>query len=170
MIGNDKALQAHAVHQQGAQVFQTGIFNFVVLRNQTAQCNACKRVEQPQKRVKNLAADVIEVDVDAVRAGRGELSVQVAAAVVYAGIKTELACDVLAFGRAAGDANDATAFDLRNLAGDAANRAARSGHDHGLACLGHADVEQADPCGNAGHTHHAKRSRPGCQRRVHRAQ
>src|SRR6185369_4188320 len=71
--------------------------------------------------------------------------------VVDARVEAELARHVLALGWPAGKADGAASVNLRELAHDAADRAAGGGNDHGLARLRLADLQQAVPRGDAGH-------------------
>ena len=58
--------------------------------------------------------------------------------------------------RAAGDADDPAALDLRDLADDLADRTGRGRDDHGLAGVRLADLEQPEVGGHAGHAEHAE--------------
>ena len=69
--------------------------------------------------VGKLAADVVEINVDAGRADFLELRHVVRyAAIVECGVKTKVFGDVQDFFLAAGDSHDAAAAELRNLADD----------------------------------------------------
>ena len=102
-------------------------------------------------------ADVLEVDVDALRAGGFQPLGQVGLAVVEAGVEAEFLLDEAALPFAAGDADDATALDLGDLADHRADRPGRRRHDERLAGLRFADVEQAGVGGQARHPEHAQR-------------
>ena len=82
--------------------------------------------------------------------------------VVDRGVEAELAHDVVALLAAAGDADGATAFDLRDLPDHHADRAGRAGDDDRLARLRLADVEQAEV---RRHARHAERAEIHRQRR-----
>ena len=69
------------------------------------------------------------------------------------------------FSLAAGDAHDAAALELGDLADEPADGAGGAGHDHRLALLRLADVEQAEVGGHAGH---AERAQVDGQRRERR--
>ena len=98
---------------------------------------------------KTLAADVLEVHVDAVGAGGGQLLRQVGVVAVEAGIEAQLVDHRAALGRAAGNPDHPAAQDLRDLPDRRAHRAACGGHDHRLAGLRPADVGQAHVGGEA---------------------
>jgi hypothetical protein len=81
------------------------------MRDQAADRDARKRVEQREHRLEHRAADVLEIDVDALRAGVLQLRGQIGIAVVEAIVKAELVLHVVAFVLAAGDADRAGALD-----------------------------------------------------------
>ena len=86
-------------------------------------------------RVEHRPADVVEVDVDAVRAGRPQRRSRSCALVVHAGVEAQLLDDVAALRLAAGDADGPAALDLGDLADDRADRARGRRDDHRLARL-----------------------------------
>ena len=65
-------------------------FGRVVLRDQPADRHARERIEQRQHRVEHRAADILEIDVDAFRAGGLELLGEIRRAVIDAGVEAEL--------------------------------------------------------------------------------
>src|SRR4030095_5706810 len=67
VVRDDEALQQHPVDQERAQVGAGHRPRRVVLRAQPAEGNARVHVDVPEHRVEDRAADVLEVDVDAVR-------------------------------------------------------------------------------------------------------
>ena len=69
----------------------------VVLRDRAADDDACTPVEQQQQRIEDLAADVVEIDVDALRAVLREAGLHVFRLVVDGGVEAELVDDVLHF-------------------------------------------------------------------------
>src|SRR4051812_7784862 len=121
-VGDDEALDLDAVGQDRLKGLHAVGFGGVVLRDQSADRNARKGVHATQRRVENLAADVLEIAVDAVRRSGLELIVQRAGLVVDASVEAELLHHVIAFLSAAGDAHRAAALDLRDLADHAADR------------------------------------------------
>ena len=118
-----------------------------------------------------VAADIVEIDVDAVGAGRAQRRVEVLLGlVVDAGVEAELVLHEGALLRAAGDADHAAAHDLADLAHHLADRAGRRRDDDGLARLGLADIEQAEIGGHARHAEHAVGGRDRRQRGIDLAQ
>ena len=107
----------------------------VVMGDQAAHRHARKRVEQREHRLEHRAADILEIDVDALRAGVLQLGGQIRIAVVETGIEAELLHDVVALVLAAGDADRACALDLGDLAHGRADRTGSAGDDDGLALL-----------------------------------
>src|ERR1700682_3891720 len=111
--------------------------------DQAADGHARERVEQREYRLEHGTADVLEVNVDALRAGLFQLRRKMRIAVIEAIVKAEFLFDVVAFVLAAGDADRACALDPRDLSDRRADRAgSRRNHD-GLASPRLADVEQA---------------------------
>ena len=84
---------------------------------------------------------------------------EIGAAVVDAGVEAEFVDDVAAFFGAAGNADDAAALELGDLADHRADRAGGSGDHDGFAGLRLANVEQAHVGGEAGHAEDAQRQR-----------
>ena len=149
-----------SVDQQQRQPVRAGRRRLVVVvRDKPAHRHARADVEQRQHRVEHRAADVLEIDVDAVRAGGGEALGQLRIAAVEADVEAELFDRVAALVGAAGDADHARALELGDLPDHRADRTGRRGHDHGFARLGLADVEQADVGGERGHAEPAQRQR-----------
>ena len=95
----------------------------VVPGDQAAHRHARVRVQQRQHRGQHRAADVLEVDIDALGRRRAEQLAQVRVAVIDAGIEAERLHRVLALLRAAGDADHAAALELGDLADERADRA-----------------------------------------------
>ena len=127
--------------------------------DQAAHRNPRERVEQRKHRLEHRAADVLEIDVDAFRAGFLQLRGKLRIAVVKAIVEAEFVLDVVAFVLAAGDAHGARALDPGDLPDRRADRAGSGGDDDGLAWLRLADVEQPGIGGHAGHAEHANRGR-----------
>ena len=92
-------------------------------------------VEAHEDLVHDLAADVLEVHVDAVRRGGRELLAPVGGRAVHAGVEAKLLDGVPALLRAARDPHRAGAARLDDLAGDRADGAAGRRDHHGLARL-----------------------------------
>src|SRR5262249_30665293 len=131
----------------------------VVLCDQAADGDARKRIEQWKDRVPHRAADVFEIDVDAVRAGVGQLFGEVRRTVIDDSVEAQLVAHVRALTRAAGDPHSPSALDHGDLAYSRADRPAGRSHRHGLARPRVADNQQPGPGGKPGHAQHAQRSR-----------
>ena len=116
-----------------------------VLRDQAAQRDTRVGVQKRQHALEDVAADALEVDVDAVRACDRQVLGIARRAVRYAGMKTEIVCDKVTLLRRPGDAHDAAAMEFRNLARRLADAARRGGHHDGFPGLwpalhGHARI------------------------------
>ena len=66
-------------------------FGVVVMRDQAAHRNARERVEQRKHRLEHRAADILEIDVDAFRAGGLQLGREIGIAVIEAVVEAEFA-------------------------------------------------------------------------------
>src|SRR5712692_1736797 len=155
-VEHDHALQLDAVDEHCPQILVAVGLGGVVFGDQAANHDARIRVRQPQRGVENLAAYVLEVDVDAFRACLLEAPMEVARLVVDAGIEAQLAGDVVAFLLAARDADRAAAPDLRQLPHHAADRARGGRHHHRLARLRLSDVLQPEIRRDSRHADHAE--------------
>src|SRR5438552_354655 len=158
-VEHDHALHPDAVDEHQAQVPQSVRLGRAVVGDHAADDDARKKVGEPQHRVEDLAADVVEIHIGALRAGGLQVAVQAARLVIDAGVEAELARHVLGFLAAAGDADGVAAPDLRELPDDAADRARGRGHHHGLARLRQADFLQAEVRGHARHAEDAEVTR-----------
>ncbi len=105
--------------------------------------------------VEDLAADVVEEDVDVVGRVLAQVGEDVVLLVVDRGVEPELLQqrDLL---RAAGDPDGARALDLRDLPNDGADGPGRAGDQHGVAFLQAPDLEQPEVRGQAGHPERAE--------------
>src|SRR2546425_2609540 len=112
-VEHDHALHLDAVDEHEAQVPHRVRLSRAVVGDHAADDDARKKVREPQHRVEDLAADVVEIHIGALRAGGLQVAMQVARLVIDAGVEAELARHVLAFLAAAGDADGAAAPDLR---------------------------------------------------------
>src|SRR5258708_38991854 len=77
------------------------------MRDQAAHGNARERIEQRERRLEHRAADILEIDVNAFRAGILEFRGEIGIAVIEAIIEAELVLDVVALVLATGDADGA---------------------------------------------------------------
>ena len=113
-----------------------------------------------QRGVEQLAADVVEVDVDTVGSGPAHLTQQVTLAPVDDFVEAEVAQpgDLV---RAAGDADDPAPLGLGQLGDGGSHSAGRGRDEDGVTGLGPADVLEPEPRGHAGHP---ERAEPGAHR------
>ena len=112
-----------------------------------------------QRGVENVAADIIEVDIDALGAVFLQSLLHVAGFVVDRSVEAELVDQVAALVRAAGNADRAAALDFRDLSDDGADGAGRAGYDNGLSGLRLAYFEQAEIGGQSRHSQRAEEDR-----------
>ena len=94
-VEHDEPLHAQALGEDGAEILRPRRgFGGGIARDQTAERDATMDVHLQQDRVEDVAADVFEVDVDAVGAGSLEAGCEIAGLVVDAGIEAEFVGDV----------------------------------------------------------------------------
>src|SRR2546427_89123 len=122
VIADDEPADHRAVHEQRTQIGPAGILRDVVLRDHSAERNACELVQQSQHRGKDGAADVFEIHVNALRARIAQRVDEVVGLVVHARVEPELVDNVAALLCRSRDADRATPFDLRELTDDGADR------------------------------------------------
>ena len=127
----------------------------VALRDRAADHDARVAREIGQRRVENVAADIVEMDVDPFRTSLSERLAHVLGLVVNRGVEAEFGDEIAALLRAAGDPDDAAATDPRYLSHHHADRAGGARNDHGLARLGFANVKETEV---GGHAWQAKRA------------
>src|SRR6185436_913946 len=127
-VEHDHPLDLDPVDEDRAEHLDAVGLGRVVLGDQAADDDSRAKIHQAQQRVEDLAADVLEVDIDDFRARRLQIVVQVAGLVVDARIEAERA-HVLAFLRPAGDSDRTAAPGFRQLADDHADRAGGRGYD-----------------------------------------
>ena len=128
----------------------------VVLRDHAAHRHAGERVELVEHRRLHRAADILEIAVDAVRAGGLQFPPQIHRAVIDAIVEAQAVLHPQAFFGAAGDADDAGTGPLGELSGNRADGAGGRGHHEGLPGLRLADLGDPGVGGGAGHTQHAQ--------------
>ena len=108
--------------------------------------------------------DVVEVDVDALRARAAQPGQTGRLLVVDRGVEAQVLGEPAALLVGPGDADDAQALDLPDLADERPDRPRRRGHHERLALLRLADLQQPDPGGEADVAEEAQvgeRGRPG---------
>ena len=148
-------------HDQMNMLRGPGVARLVVVaRDRPARGDAAVVAHAGDRRFEVIAADVVEVHVDAVGCGGGRAACRtLAVAVVECGIEAEL----VASGCATFAAEPALPIDeaaalLGELAGDAADGAGRAGDEHAIAGLDLDELE-ADPGGQPRHAEHAEVAR-----------
>src|SRR5579859_5553874 len=124
-VEDDHALHAQAIDEDRAPVAHAVRIGRVVVGDGAADHDPAEKIHAREREIQDLAADVVEVDVDAFRARILELLAQTAGLVVDAGIEAELFLHVAAFLAAAGDADSSRAPELGELPDYAADRARR---------------------------------------------
>ena len=171
-VGDDEATCRHALADEGAHQARAHLGGGgVVLRDRTAKRDAREEVEVAQNGVGDRAADIVEIDVDAVGAGGAEGRIEILLGlVVDAGIEAEVILHEGAFLGAARDADGAAAHELGDLAHDLADGTGGSRHHDRLAGLGLADMQQAEIGGHARHAEHAVGGRDRRDRGIDLAQ
>ena len=111
-----EALGQHRAHGRGEEVQPGGLAARIVLRDQPADRHPRERVEQRQHHgLPHGAADILEVHIDAVRAGRRELFSEVQEPMVDGRVEAQLLDNVAALVGAAGDADGARTAHLGEL-------------------------------------------------------
>src|ERR1044072_5406804 len=118
-------------------------------------------INQRHHCVRNFAANIVEVNIDALWTRIFEYLLQFRALVIDSCVNADLFAEIFILVIAAGDADRAAAFDLRDLANGQAHRARRAGNDHSLALLWLTNVEQTEIGGETWHTEYAKCSGDG---------
>ena len=120
-------------------------FRGVVRADRAAEQQRGVFVHVEQCRIKNLTAHIVEIKIDALRAGGADRRLHVTGgAVVDAVVKTQLIDDPLALLLCAGDANNPQAHKLRNLSADRAHGARGRAHQHGLSGLCLPDIRDGE--------------------------
>ena len=161
VVEDDEALHAHALLQKGVEQQWQAIrpirqIGAVVLRDYSADRHPCAGIEQRQHCIEYLAADVLEIDVNTVRAVLGQLLWEVAGPVIDTGIEAKRFDRMPAFFSAASDTDHAAAFQLADLPDRCPNGPGGCCDHQGFPSLGLADVEQAHVSGEARHAQYTK--------------
>src|SRR5262249_42173884 len=130
VIDHDEALHLRASRQDVDQIIWSGHGRCgVVLRDHSADADTRAEVDHRQRGVEDFSADVVKVDVYAVRAGSLQPLADVLGLVIDRGVEAQFVHDPFAFLVASGNADDATAFDLADLADDRTDRAGGGRYD-----------------------------------------
>src|SRR5690606_11226953 len=160
----------HGAHQPRQLIRPGRQSGVVVVGDQAADGDAGEVVEQADDRIQHLAADIFEVDVDAIGAGCPELAFESLVTVVDGGIEAQLVHHIVTLVVGAGDADHATALELSDLADYAADRTGRGRNHHGFTFLGLPQLQQADVGGEAWHAQYAQGGADGREVRIQPAQ
>src|ERR1051325_1997895 len=159
MIADDKALDvqplAHDRHQIGAGARR----RVIIFRDHAAHDHAAEIVEAGKDGVLHRAADILEIDIDAVWAGLIERRAEIGIAMVERRVEAKLVLDVAALVGATGDPDHPRTLALGELSGDGADRARGGRHDNGLAFFRLADIGETDIGGHGRHAEDAERGR-----------
>src|SRR5215472_15724368 len=123
MVTDDESLKLDAIADGADQVAESVAFLGVVLGNHSAERDAGKGIASRQHRIQERPADVLEININSLGSSCSKSVVPIAAAVVDAGIKSQVAHHVIAFLFAAGNAHNSTVLDFCDLARHAANGA-----------------------------------------------
>src|SRR5579859_677668 len=117
-IGHDEAAEGQPLGQDrahhGARPFRRDGLGVVIMRDQAAHRHAREIVQKRKHRFEHRAADILEIDVDALRAGLLQLCWKIGIAMIEAFVEAKLLFDEVAFVLAAGDADRTRALDLRD--------------------------------------------------------
>src|SRR5260370_31010796 len=149
-IADDKAsdiqpfCQYRPHHRRGP--FRRSCLAVVVMRDQAAHRHARERIEQREYRFEHLTSDILEIDVDAFRAGFLQLRREIGLAMIEAIIEAELFFHIIAFVLAAREPDGTRALDPGDLADRRADRAGRHRNADDFAGLRLADVEPPGTC------------------------
>src|SRR5271165_3361682 len=164
MVRDDEALHLDARDEKHRGIAdrarRSGSRRVVVVADQTADCNAREWIQQTHDRIQNVAADILEMCIDAVRCGVAqgfrEFFRVLRLAVIDAGVEPQFIGHIAAFLPAAGDPDGAKAAELGQLADDATDSAARRADDEGLAGLRGQDFVISVPGRHARHADDAE--------------
>src|SRR5262249_16853408 len=130
-IRHDEALHHQAFHHDQTRHAARAVRRWyaVILRDRATAGDAAVIVHLWQARFQNVAADIVEIDVDSLgRRGAQRLEHR-AILVVDRGVEAEFGCQPAAFVLAAGNADHATTLDPGDLSDEGADGAC-GGRDH----------------------------------------
>src|SRR6202023_3648413 len=115
----------------------------VIVGDEPADGNARKVIQQRQHRIEYWTADILEIDIDALRTGGFQIFAQLGLAMIEARVESELVLNEAALLFASGNADNPAALDLCELAERRTDSTRGRSHDNGLSGLGSSDVKQA---------------------------
>src|SRR5712671_6269445 len=156
MVGDDEALDFEPLAHRGDKAGARPGLDVVVLGDHATHDHAAEIVEPRINRALYVAADILEINVDAFWTGRFERQAKIVAPMFDARIKAQFFGDVAALVGAAGDADDTATVALGQLSGNAADCPRGRGDDNRLTRLRLADRLQADIGRKARHAEDAE--------------
>src|SRR5258708_37057154 len=118
-------------------------FRGVVVGDEPADRNARKVVQQRQHRIEYWTADILEIDIDALRTSRFQIFAQPGLAMIEARVESELVPNEAALLSASGNADNPAALDLCDLADHRADSTRGRSDDTGLSGVGFSDIQKA---------------------------
>src|SRR4029077_6473657 len=145
-----QALRQDRAHGGGQPVDAVAWTGGVVLGDEPGDRDSREVVEQRQHRLPDRPPDVLEVDVDAVWAGRRQLRGEIGALVIDRRVEAEFVLHVRVLLGTSRDADRPGAGELGALTDQRPDRSARRRDNDGFAGLGLADYAQAAVGGEAG--------------------
>src|SRR6266478_3895565 len=131
-------------------------FRGVVVGDEPADGNARKVVQQRQHRIEYWAADILEIDIDAIRTGRFQIFAQLGLAMIEARVESELVLNEAALLFASGNADNPAALDLCDLADHRPDSTRGRSDDNSLSGVGFSDIQQARIGSESRHAEHAQ--------------
>ncbi|MNS66138.1 hypothetical protein D3C72_993390 [compost metagenome] len=124
-----------------------------------ADWNTCLGIQQRDHCIKHRTADVFIINIDALRAGGGQLLSEVWGSVIDTGIEAQLFHHIAAFLFTASHADYPTAFQFGDLTDDRTDGTAGGGDHQGFTGFRLADLQQPHVSGEARHAQDAKQTR-----------
>jgi hypothetical protein len=140
MIQHEEAVQARSLHNELDDVVLANCAKLIVGGDHATQHDARSDLEAQEDGVHDLATDVLEVEVDPVRRGCGEVLAPGLGVSIDAVVEAERVDDVATLLAASGDTHHGRASRLRELAGDRSDSPGGGGNDDGIARAGLTDV------------------------------
>src|SRR5215472_1212243 len=145
VVGDDETLDLDAVADHGDEVLDAVAVDRIVVRDHAAERETGERVGPRQHGIQDLAADIFEIHIDALRRGGGEIRMEALGPVVDAGVEAEFLDHVVTFLFAPSYAESSGALHSGQLPHDATDCARGRSDDDGFAGLRLANVEQSHP-------------------------
>ena len=128
----------------------------IVVGNETADRNPGVTVEEWQHGFPDRTSDILEIDVDSIRACRRHRAGKIRGSVIDDGVEPKLIAHVSAFGGASGDADGASARELSKLSHQRSDRTTRRCDNYSLPWPGLPDDLHPRIGRETGHSKHAQ--------------